>query len=59
MRFIRFIVTYLYLRLVFLPQLKKRQVEEDSNIVYLPQAVDANWNKIECALYEKQFNTLH
>lgn len=59
MKVIRFVITWLYLRIVFLPLLKKAQNEENSNVIYLPRAVDHNWARIESAMLEKRYNTLH
>ena len=49
----------MYLKYVFLPNLKRVQEEQDSKATYTTARVDPNWYRLEQALYEKKFNTLH
>jgi len=53
------LITWMYLKFVFLPNLKKLQEKEDSRMYYMPSRVDPHWYKLEQALYEKKNNTLH
>jgi len=60
MKIIKYFVTWLYLRVVFIPDMKKAIEEEelDPNIKLIPEKVDKNWHEIQRALYEKRFFTL-
>ena len=51
------LISYLYIKYVFLPELKRLQGE--TRIRYHVERVDPHWNRIEAALYEKSFSTLH
>jgi len=52
-------ITWLYVKYVFLPDLKKMQEAEDTIAEFQVQRVDKNWDRIERALYEKRFNVTH
>jgi hypothetical protein len=54
------LLTRLYVKYVFLPQLFE-EIEEsewDSGVVFTTQALNPDWEDIEMAIREKDYNTL-
>lgn len=53
------LLTWLYIKYVFLPGMEKVRAEEDSEAYFLVERCDPNWKKIAAAEYEKTFSTIH
>lgn len=52
-------ITWLYIKYVFLPDLEELRKEEETDAYFDVSRVDPNWNRIERALVERLYNTLH